>query len=202
MVKMVLGSSDTQASSVGTLVDNYKSGFEKLVSAIDQLSNEDRLSGSAYTNVKTYGSSVVAPLAKAFILLAEAAKADIKKLPDEYRSTVGSEDLDEDTLTAQINALNATINTNTAARDTLKGEGGDTSELAKAISDDEGTKRDLEEKLRKLREYDGKSSGFFSDIAGLESAVSTGLSQLQAGVSSFTVKSGFTLPSKKDLEWT
>ncbi|MFM1608642.1 hypothetical protein AB6P19_10020, partial [Streptococcus mutans] len=47
-----------------------------------------------------------------------------------------------------------------------------------------------------------KSSGFFSDIAGLESAVSTGLSQLQAGVSSFTVKSGFTLPSKKDLEWT
>ena len=202
MVKMVLGSSDTQASSVGTLVDNYKVGFEKLVSAIDQLSNEDRLSGSAYTNVKTYGSSVVAPLAKAFILLAEAAKADIKKLPDEYRSTVGSEDLDEDTLTAQINALNATINTNTAARDTLKGEGGDTSELAKAISDDEGTKRDLEEKLRKLREYDGKSSGFFSDIAGLESAVSTGLSQLQAGVSSFTVKSGFTLPSKKDLEWT
>ena len=202
MVKMVLGSSDTQASSVGTLVDNYKVGFEKLVSAIDQLTNEDRLSGSAYTNVKTYGSSVVAPLAKAFILLAEAAKADIKKLPDEYRSTVGSEDLDEDTLTAQINALNATINTNTAARDTLKGEGGDTSELAKAISDDEGTKRDLEEKLRKLREYDGKSSGFFSDIAGLESAVSTGLSQLQAGVSSFTVKSGFTLPSKKDLEWT
>ena len=64
MVKMVLGSSDTQASSVGTLVDNYKSGFEKLVSAIDQLTNEDRLSGSAYTNVKTYGSSVVAPLDK------------------------------------------------------------------------------------------------------------------------------------------
>ncbi|MGT2836922.1 hypothetical protein, partial [Streptococcus macacae] len=69
-----------------------------------------------------------------------------------------------------------------------------------AISADEGTKRDLEEKLRKLREYNAKSSGFFSDIAGLESAVNTGLSQLQSGISGFN--GTFTLPSKKELAWT
>ncbi|EHJ52264.1 hypothetical protein [Streptococcus macacae] len=68
MVKMVLGSSDTQASSVGTLADNYKAGFEQLVKSIDQLANEDRLSGSAYSNIKNYGSSVVKPLAQAFVL--------------------------------------------------------------------------------------------------------------------------------------
>ncbi|MGT2837464.1 T7SS effector LXG polymorphic toxin, partial [Streptococcus macacae] len=120
MVKMVLGSSDTQASSVGTLADNYKAGFEQLVKSIDQLANEDRLSGSAYSNIKNYGSSVVKPLAQAFVLLAEAAKADIKKLPDEYRASVGSEDLDEETLTAQIHALNSTLATNRATKTAMK----------------------------------------------------------------------------------
>ncbi|EHJ52230.1 T7SS effector LXG polymorphic toxin [Streptococcus macacae] len=202
MVKMVLGSSDTQASSVGTLADNYKAGFEQLVKSIDQLANEDRLSGSAYSNIKNYGSSVVKPLAQAFVLLAEAAKADIKKLPDEYRASVGSEDLDEETLTAQIHALNSTLATNRATKTAMKriDSAADTQSFDQAISADEGTKRDLEEKLRKLREYNAKSSGFFSDIAGLESAVNTGLSQLQSGISGFN--GTFTLPSKKELAWT
>ncbi|EHJ52440.1 T7SS effector LXG polymorphic toxin [Streptococcus macacae] len=202
MVKMVLGSSDTQASSVGTLADNYKAGFEQLVKSIDQLANEDRLSGSAYSNIKNYGSSVVKPLAQAFVLLAEAAKADIKKLPDEYRASVGNEDLDEETLTAQIHALNSTLATNRATKTAMKrvDSAADTQSFDQAISADEGTKRDLEEKLRKLREYDAKSSGFFNDIAGLESAVNTGLSQLQSGISGFN--GTFTLPSKKELAWT
>ncbi|EHJ52041.1 T7SS effector LXG polymorphic toxin [Streptococcus macacae] len=202
MVKMVLGSSDTQASSVGTLADNYKAGFEQLVKSIDQLANEDRLSGSAYSNIKNYGSSVVKPLAQAFVLLAEAAKADIKKLPDEYRASVGNEDLDEETLTAQIHALNSTLATNRATKTAMKriDSAADTQSFDQAISADEGTKRDLEEKLRKLREYNAKSSGFFSDIAGLESAVNTGLSQLQSGISGFN--GTFTLPSKKELAWT
>ncbi|EHJ52055.1 T7SS effector LXG polymorphic toxin [Streptococcus macacae] len=202
MVKMVLGSSDAQASSVGTLADNYKAGFEQLVKSIDQLANEDRLSGSAYSNIKNYGSSVVKPLAQAFVLLAEAAKADIKKLPDEYRASVGNEDLDEETLTAQIHALNSTLATNRATKTAMKriDSAADTQSFDQAISADEGTKRDLEEKLRKLREYNAKSSGFFSDIAGLESAVNTGLSQLQSGISGFN--GTFTLPSKKELAWT
>ncbi|WP_273451891.1 hypothetical protein [Streptococcus ferus] len=42
-----------------------------LFSAFDSLANEDKLSGSAYTNIKSYGSSVVTPLVRAFIHLAE-----------------------------------------------------------------------------------------------------------------------------------
>ncbi|WP_373808985.1 T7SS effector LXG polymorphic toxin, partial [Streptococcus ferus] len=112
MVKMVLGSSDSQASSVAALADNYTAGFESLISAFDNLANEDKLSGDAYTNIKSYGSSVVAPLVKAFILMADAAKADVQKLPDEYRAQVGGEDLDEETLTAQISAYATTIEAN------------------------------------------------------------------------------------------
>ncbi|WP_373761090.1 T7SS effector LXG polymorphic toxin [Streptococcus ferus] len=209
MVKMVLGSSDTQASSVATLADNYTAGFESLISAFDTLANEDKLSGDAYTNIKSYGSSVVTPLVKAFILLADAAKADVQKLPDEYRAQVGGEDLDEETLTAQISAYATTIEANQTSVDNL----GKTDPMTDAvqssinslkdtITSDTAAKAELEEKLRKLREYDAQSSGFFSDIAALESAVTTGISQLQSGISSFTVQSGFPLPSKKDLAWT
>ncbi|MGT2883511.1 T7SS effector LXG polymorphic toxin [Streptococcus ferus] len=207
MVKMVLGSSDSQATSVAALADNYTAAFESLISAFDNLANEDKLSGSAYTNIKSYGSSVVAPLVKAFILLADAAKADVQKLPDEYRAQVGGEDLDEETLTAQISAYATTIEANqTSATSLGKTEPmtdvvqASINSLNDAVASDTAAKAELEEKLRKLLEYNAQSSGFFSDIASLESAVTTGISQLQAGVTSFN--GIFTLPSKKDLAWT
>ncbi|EMC25625.1 hypothetical protein SMU85_09745, partial [Streptococcus mutans ST6] len=107
MVKMVLGSSDAQASSVVSLADSYSTAFNNIISAVDSLGNSDNLKGSAYTNVKTYTRSVVTPLAKGMILLADAAKADTKLLPDRYRSDVGEDDLSDDTevLAAEIAAL-------------------------------------------------------------------------------------------------
>ncbi|MGT2930036.1 hypothetical protein ACVR1G_07395, partial [Streptococcus dentasini] len=48
--------------------------------------------------------------------------------------------------------------------------------------------------------YDAASSGFFSDIAGLEADVSSGLTLLNQGIAGFN--GSFTMPSKKDLEWT
>lgn len=207
MVKMVLGSSDSQASSVAALADHYTAAFEDLIGAFDTLANEDKLSGRAYTNVKNYGSSVVAPLAKAFILLAEATKADVQKLPDEYRVQVGSEDLDEDILIAQIDTYEVLIEANQFSADSLGKMEPKTdavqsviTSLNDAVASDIAAKAVLEEKLRKLREYDAQSSGFFNDIAALESAVTTGISQLQAGVTSFN--GTFTLPSKRDLAWT
>ena len=149
----------------------------------------------------------MAPLVKAFILLADAAKADVQKLPDEYRAQVGGEDLDEETLTAQISAYATTIEANQTSVTSLgktepMTDAVQTSinNLNDAITSDTAAKTELEEKLLKLREYDAQSSGFFSDIAALESAVTTGLSQLQAGVTSFN--GTFTLPSQKELEWT
>ncbi|MEY8701307.1 T7SS effector LXG polymorphic toxin [Streptococcus ferus] len=207
MVKMVLGSSDSQATSVAALADSYTAAFESLISAFDNLANEDKLSGSAYTNIKSYGSSVVAPLVKAFILMADAAKADVQKLPDEYRAQVGGEDLDEETLTAQISAYATTIEANQTSATSLgktepMTDAVQTSinSLNDAVASDTAAKAELEEKLRKLLEYNAQSSGFFNDIAALESAVTTGISQLQAGVTSFN--GTFTLPSKKDLAWT
>lgn len=100
MVKMVLGSSNTQASSVANLAENYGTALAQTQSAIEQLARAQDLSGSAYDNIKSYGSSVVIPLMKAFTLYGEFLKADVKKLPDDYTSTVGEEDLDSETLQA------------------------------------------------------------------------------------------------------
>ncbi|MEX2803499.1 T7SS effector LXG polymorphic toxin [Streptococcus sp. H31] len=199
MVKMVLGSSDTQASSVASLADNYTSGFNSIISAIENLANADGLEGEAYTNVKNYGSTVVTPLAKGFILLADAAKTDTQLLPDRYRSDVGSEDLDEDTLTAQIDAYQSTIDANNATLETMEADDPNKSSTQSAVNDDTAEKGKLEEKLRKLREYDAASSGFFDDISDLESNINTGLSQLQTDVAAFN--GTFTIPSKENLQW-
>ncbi|AXQ79395.1 hypothetical protein DDV21_010060 [Streptococcus chenjunshii] len=200
MVKMVLGSSDSQASSVASLADNYTSGFSSIISAIENLANADGLEGEAYTNVKTYGSTVVTPLAKGFILLADAAKTDTQLLPDRYRSDVGSEDLDEDTLTAQISAYQSTIDANNTTLGKMEADDPNKSSVQSAVNDDTAEKGKLEEKLRKLREYDAASSGFFDDIADLETNINTGLSQLQTDVAAFN--GSFTIPSKKALNWT
>ncbi|MEX2803505.1 T7SS effector LXG polymorphic toxin [Streptococcus sp. H31] len=200
MVKMVLGSSDTQASSVASLADNYTSGFNSIISAIENLANADGLEGEAYTNVKTYGSTVVTPLAKGFILLADAAKTDTQLLPDRYRSDVGSEDLDEDTLTAQIDAYQSTIDANNTTLGKMEADDPNKSSVQSAVNDDTAEKGKLEEKLRKLREYDAASSGFFDDIADLETNITTGLSQLQTDVAAFN--GSFTIPSKENLQWT
>ncbi|MEX2805709.1 hypothetical protein AB3329_11545, partial [Streptococcus sp. H31] len=156
--------------------------------------------GEAYTNVKTYGSTVVTPLAKGFILLADAAKTDTQLLPDRYRSDVGSEDLDEDTLTAQISAYQSTIDANNTTLGKMEADDPNKSSVQSAVNDDTAEKGKLEEKLRKLREYDAASSGFFDDIADLETNINTGLSQLQTDVAAFN--GSFTIPSKKALNWT
>ncbi len=204
MLKMALGSSDTQASSVASLADSYSTAFNNIISAVDSLGNSDKLKGSAYTNVKTYTRSVVTPLAKGMILLADAAKADTKLLPDRYRSDVGEDDLSDDTevLAAEIAALDATINANNTALGGMEADDPNKSTIEGAVKSDTAERDKRQKKLNKINAYDAASPSFFSDIAGLEANLNSGLSLLQSGVAGFTVKSGFPLPSKKALEWT
>ncbi|MGT2928933.1 DUF3114 domain-containing protein [Streptococcus dentasini] len=202
MVKMVLGSSDDQASSVASLVKNYIAGFNSLISAIDGLANADSLAGEAYTNAKTYGSTVITPLAKAYILLAEAAETDTKLLPDRYRSDVGEDELSDDTeiLSAEIEALDSTISVNTSLLEGMASDDPNRTTAESAVNSDTAERDKRQKKLDKINAYDAASSGFFDDIPALESAVTTGLAQLQAGISSFN--GTFTIPSAESLSWT
>ena len=201
MVKMVLGSSDAQASSVASLADSYSTAFNNIISAVDILGNSDNLKGSAYTNVKTYTRSVVTPLAKGMILLADAAKADTKLLPDRYRSDVGEDDLSDDTevLAAEIAALDATINANNTALGGMEADDPNKTTIEGAVKSDTAERDKRQKKLNKINAYDAASPSFFSDIAGLEANLNSGLSLLQSGVAGFN--GTFPLPSKKQLQW-
>ncbi|MGT2929070.1 hypothetical protein ACVR1G_02255 [Streptococcus dentasini] len=201
MVKMVLGSSDTQASSVATLADNYTTGFESILSAISTLKGSDKLKGTAYTNAKEYGDTVVTPLAKGMILLAEAAKTDTQMLPDRYRSDVGEDELSDDTevLSAEIEALNTTINTNNSLLEGMASDDPNRTTAENAVNSDTAERDKRQKKLDKINAYDAASSGFFSDIAGLEADVSSGLTLLNQGIAGFN--GSFTMPSKGQLKW-
>ncbi|MGT2930033.1 hypothetical protein ACVR1G_07380 [Streptococcus dentasini] len=201
MVKMVLGSSDTQASSVATLADNYTTGFESILSAISTLKGSDKLKGTAYTNAKEYGDTVVTPLAKGMILLAEAAKTDTQMLPDRYRSDVGEDELSDDTevLSAEIEALNTTINTNNSLLEGMASDDPNRTTTENAVNSDTAERDKRQKKLDKINAYDAASSGFFSDIAGLEADVSSGLTLLNQGIAGFN--GSFTMPSKGQLKW-
>lgn len=206
MVKMVLGSSDAQASSVSSAVEGYTNAFTQASQAVSNLAGADTLSGSAYDNVKSYANTVITPLLKGFQLYAEATSTDVSNFPKDYRGQVGDEDLDSETLQSQINAYNTTLETNKSSINSLNAIKNRSAEQDSQISNLETSNttieaniKDLQGKLNKLNEFEKNSPGIFKDLASLESDINTGLNQLSEGISGFNGQ--FTIPKKKDLKW-
>ena len=63
----------------------------------------------------------------------------------------------------------------------------------------EQQKHELEEKLRKLQEFNQKSPEIFKDVEAFQDVVKQGLNQLQTSWNPVTKE--FNIPSGKDLEW-
>ncbi len=210
MVKMSLSASKSQASSVSTLVENYGKGMGNIKNALSSLSGNSELSGQAYISIKSYGETVVTPLIEAYELYAEAVGKDTKKLPDKFESDVGADDdpLDSDELQAKIDAKKGSIKSMQSQLDGLNKKDKPSSSEKSTISSLNskiGTANDdlekLEEKKRKFIDYNSDSASFFSDISEIEGALTSGLKTLSVGIGSFSSSKGFSMPSKKDLEW-
>ncbi|GGI41399.1 hypothetical protein GCM10010896_13160 [Mammaliicoccus stepanovicii] len=67
------------------------------------------------------------------------------------------------------------------------------------ISSLEQQKHELEEKLRKLREFNQVSPEIFKEVEAFQQVVQKGLSQVQTSWN--PVKKAFNIPSGKELEW-
>ncbi|EHJ51771.1 hypothetical protein [Streptococcus macacae] len=78
----------------------------------------------------------------------------------------------------EIAALNTTITANTAALGGMKADDPNKSITENAVTSDKAERKKRQDKLNKIIAYDGASSGFFSDIAGLEANINSGLSLL------------------------
>ncbi|MBP1046275.1 hypothetical protein I6N96_08255 [Enterococcus sp. BWM-S5] len=202
-VSMFVGTSQSQASSVLSKSQHDQQAYERMLQALQQFINEDRLSSTAYTNAKGFYSAVLTPLAKAGILLSEAVGEACQKFVQDYQSNVDSGDLKSDELEEKIRQLDMRISQLDSIRATIEGKDlADNFKIrqlnqnsqAKTLLED--SKKVLQEKLDKLLEFHGTSPDIFSAISELESIVNQGAAQ--AG-SSFT-GSGFSIPT--DLGWT
>lgn len=203
MVKMDIGNSDSQASSTATVTGNHIVGYQRLINSLKTFSETAELEGFAYTSAKTYATAILIPVVQAAILLAEQISVSTSKLPSDYRTQVSSESLDSEVLESQIASYTAAYNkanewlNQELTQDVLDER--DIMQAEKAMSRNLSKKNELEEKLRKLIDFDNISSGIFSDIDSLFKAYTEGMSQVKKDFENF--KGTFTLPPMDGITW-
>lgn len=205
MTKMNLGSSDTQASTTASVTSTRIASYESAISALESFVGESSLKGNAYSSAKTYASSVLIPLLKAAALYSEGVATGTNKIPSEYRNTGsyptinGESPLDSATLEEELKSLDSTVTSLTTslqnAKPGSKGYDSVNTQLTTATE-----RRDkVIKQLAELASYDSASAGFYSNLADLETNLSTGLGQVTSAMSNF--KGKFTVPKSKDMAW-
>ena len=203
-VDMYLGSSQNQAKSVSDVVQKQNDAYDSLKGALSSFAfNSPNLKGKAYDSAKNYCSQVLIPLVKACILLNEAIGKACQELPVKYISEVDSVDLKESELREKIMRVDQIIGRyqTLISSQYLKKEPNNTviSNLNGSITIQQAAKQDLEEKLAKLLAYHASSPSIFSNIAGLQAAVSASIAQAKASWDSSS--QSFVFPTKSNMSW-
>ena len=203
-IDMYLGFSDAQTSSVEGILKNRISSYQSLQFALEQfIFASPSLTGETYDSAKRYSQIILIPLLKACILLDEAITSACAKLPSEYRNHVDSMDLRESELVEKINRADRLIGryVDLIYLEYCKGTPNYPyiSNLRSGEILQRRVKSQLEDKLRKLREYNTVSSKFFSDVPQLANAINTALRQTRTSWDGSSQT--FVIPSSKELEW-
>ncbi|MCU9533516.1 hypothetical protein [Streptococcus sp. CSL10205-OR2] len=203
-IDMYLGSSQSQATSISSMISSQNTGYEQLQAALCKFSFQEGLKGKAYDSAKAYSNTILIPLVKACILLNDAINDSGKKLPAKYTAEVDSVDLKESELREKIMQTDRIIgryqDLSYSMRCREKPNWQTINNLDYSISIQQGVKQTLEEKLTKLLNFNASSPAIFDQISTLQAAVTTGLGQANASWNASTQL--FELPSKKEMEWT
>ncbi|HCY0806216.1 TPA: transposase [Staphylococcus aureus] len=198
-IDMYLDRSRNQASSVGNLSQTMNSNYDALEKAITQFINDDALKGKAYTSAKQFFSTVLIPLSTSMKTLSDLTKQACDNFVSRYTSEVDSISLKESELEEDIRSLSQQI----TRYENLKKHASDNQQ---AISSNQQIiqtlgqqKHELEEKLRKLREFNQKSPEIFKEVEEFQKIVQQGLTQAQ-NFWNFSTNQ-FNIPSAKELDW-
>ena len=196
MVKMVLGSSDTQGQTMASVGETQIASYDQAISALSAFDNAGDLQGAAYDSGKQYGMNVITPLLKGAIMYTELVSEAVPKLPSKYRSEVGGEDLDSEVLESEIRSLEASLHSIRGMYNAMVGDESTSASTLSSLSnrmDDLLTQRNEKmDKLRKLNMFAGSSNEVFSVGEGsslvddLAQNLQTGLSQIETEFSSFS----------------
>lgn len=205
-IEVYRGSLDSQATSTGTMVEQQLKAYEALETSLTQIENSaSRLSGQAYDSFRTFVMSVVQPLKEAGIALADATQESVKKLPESYRSEVADEDLQEDKLVSDIEQcdrmiamFHAEINGIATSKSTSAGDFQRLQGLQRIEASFQKAKNKFQEKLNKLRAFNGTSPSIFWEIDVLAQAIQIAVNQINVAWDPNTGM--YSIP--KDLSWS
>ena len=205
-IEVYRGSLDSQATSTGTMVEQQLKAYEALETSLTQIENSaSRLSGQAYDSFRTFVTSVVKPLKEAGIALADATQESVKKLPESYRSEVADEDLQEEKLVSDIEQcdrmiaiFHAEINEIVASQSTSAGDFQRLQGLQRVEASFQKAKNEFQEKLNKLRAFNGTSPSIFWEIDVLAQAIQIAVNQINVAWDPNTGM--YSIP--KDLSWS
>lgn len=205
-IEVYRGSLDSQATSTGTMAEQQLKAYEALETSLTQIENSaSRLSGQAYDSFRTFVTSVVKPLKEAGIALADATQESVKKLPESYRSEVADEDLQEEKLVSDIEQcdrmiaiFHAEINEIAASQSTSAGDFQRLQGLQRIEASFQKAKNEFQEKLNKLRAFNGTSPSIFWEIDVLAQAIQIAVNQINVAWDPNTGM--YSIP--KDLSWS
>lgn len=205
-IEVYRGSLDSQATSTGTMTEQQLKAYEALETSLTQIENSaSRLSGQAYDSFRTFVTSVVKPLKEAGIALADATQESVKKLPESYRSEVADEDLQEEKLVSDIEQcdrmiaiFHAEINEIAASQSTSAGDFQRLQGLQRIEASFQKAKNEFQEKLNKLRAFNGTSPSIFWEIDVLAQAIQIAVNQINVAWDPNTGM--YSIP--KDLSWS
>lgn len=205
-IEVYRGSLDSQASSTGTMIEQQLKAYESLETSLTQIENSaSRLSGQAYDSFRSFVTSVVQPLKEAGVALAEATQESVKKLPASYRSEVADEDLQEEKLVSDIEQcdrmiaiFHAEINEIAASQSTSAGDFQRLQGLQRIEASFQKAKNEFQEKLNKLRAFNGTSPSIFWEIDVLAQAIQIAVNQINVAWDPNTGM--YSIP--KDLSWS
>ena len=208
MVKMVLGSSDKQSSTMSSVAQARVAAYNQAISALTNFNGTGELTGAAYDSGKNYGMSTIIPLIKGALMYAESLGESVPKLPSKYRAEVCGEDLDSAELERDIRGLESSLaGLRGVYRAMEKNDDVSPSSLqsiSARMDDLTSEKNKKMEQLRKLNLFAGSSNAVFGgedgikSIDGLLGNIVTGINQVQTEFANF----GGTFPShSNDMEW-
>ncbi|MCG2389709.1 LXG domain-containing protein [Staphylococcus epidermidis] len=202
-IDMYVGKSKSQSSDVGSTVKSISSGYDSLQKGIMQFVGASELQGQAYDSGKQFFSAVIAPLTESIKTLGELTEQACNDFVDQYQSEVDSQSLKESELLEDIEELNKQISQLEAMNASLKHKSSKNSSLLSGnhqmISSLEQQKKELEEKLRKLRQFDAKSPNIFKEVESFQKTVQQGINQAKTAWD--PGKQTFNIPAGKDMEW-
>ncbi|AND78796.1 DUF3114 domain-containing protein [Streptococcus pantholopis] len=133
----------------------------------------------------------------------EAVRESVQRLPEAYQEEVGSEDLRQSELEAQIAQCDAVIKTGQELLADMQAHpvGQRSQERISAMKDSlslvQGARQELQDKLDKLLAFNARSPQIFEGLSALEKALETGRSQAKGAWQADSQT--FVIPS--DLSW-